>query len=585
MPRPTRDNLLVRLTKGTTFRLGPTVAQIVLIAVLVTFLIAPILLVVRKGFVDENTGELTSYWFGRIFGSRIWMGKLVNSILLGAVTTVVAAGLALPLAMLRARRRFAGQGVLGVLVLLPMILPPLVGALAIRKLLPQYGIINHLLASVGLVDFAARELPPNWTQYKFLIVVVLQALHLFPILYLNISAALANVDPAYSQAARNLGAGRWTTFWRITLPQISSGLFAGGTIVFIWAMTDIGTPLMVQYHEVITVPLFFRLQEADTNPLTYCLVIVMLMNSIVLYAVGKFLFARSGGAESSKATIAAEPKRLGAVGTLGAWAVFGFVIVLALLPHAVVVLMSISKRWVNTPFPTEYTLDHLRFLLSHERTYQSILNSIQYAGMATVVDIGLGCVAAWLIVRTRVFGKTLLDALCMLPLAVPGLILAVGYVAMTARGTWLEPIGPMHDPFWILVIAYSIRRLPFMVRGVSAGLQQVPESMEEAARTLGAGKTQTILRITVPLIAANIIAASVLTFAFATLEVSDSLILAHLPQHYPVTKQIWQLGKGGATDAGSMAAALGVYAMVFLGGTIALAATLMGKRLGAIFRA
>ena len=257
MPRPPRDNPLIHLTKGTSFRTGPTVAQVVLIALLVTFLIVPILLVVRQGFVDENTGQATFYWFGRIFGSRIWLAKLLNSILLGAVTTVVAAALALPLAMLRARRRFAGQGALGMLVLLPLILPPLVGALAIRKLLPQYGIINHLLASIGLVDFAARELPPNWTQYKFLIVVVLQALHLFPILYLNISAALANVDPAYSQAARNLGAGRWTTFWRITLPQISPGLFAGGTIVFIWAMTDIGTPLMVQYHDVITVPLFF----------------------------------------------------------------------------------------------------------------------------------------------------------------------------------------------------------------------------------------------------------------------------------------------------------------------------------------
>ena len=583
-----RDNPLIRLSAVARLRPGPLAAQAVLLALLVGFLIVPILLVVRQGLIDENTGRFTLYWFGRIFENQVLLDKLLNSILLGATTTLVAALLAL----LRARCRFAGQGVLGLLVLLPMILPPLVGALAVRKLLAQFGMINHVLSSVGLVDLAA---PPDWTRHKFAIVVALQSLHLFPILYLNVSAALANVDPAYAQAARNLGAGRWTTFFRITLPLISPGLFAGGMIVFIWAMTDIGTPLMVQFHDVITVPLFFRLQEADTNPRTYCLVIVLLMSSVLLYVLGKALFARYSGAESSKATVAAEPRRLGLVGTLGAWALFGLVVLLALLPHSVVVLMSVSRRWVNTAFPSRYTLDHLRFLLSRQETYTSILNSVRYAGAATAVDVFVGCLAAWLMIRCRVFGRTLLDATTMLPLAVPGLILAAGYVAMTAPGAWtssefwivrtlfgwLERIGPMSNPFWILVIAYSVRRLPFMVRGVSAGLQQVPESMEEAARTLGASRVRTAMRITVPLVAANIIAAGVLTFAFATLEVSDSLILAHLPKDYPVTKRIWQLGK----DAPNLAAALGVYAMGFLGGTMALATALMGKRLGAIFRA
>ena len=122
-----------------------------LLAFLIAFLIVPIFLVVRHGLLDENTGRFTLYWFGRIFQNPVLLDKLLNSLLLACVTTATAALLSLPLALLRARCRFVGQGLLGMLVLLPMILPPLVGALAVRRLLPQFGMINHLLAAMGLV--------------------------------------------------------------------------------------------------------------------------------------------------------------------------------------------------------------------------------------------------------------------------------------------------------------------------------------------------------------------------------------------------------------------------------------------------
>jgi iron(III) transport system permease protein len=240
---------------------------------------------------------------------------------------------------------------------------------------------------------------------------------------------------------------------------------------------------------------------------------------------------------------------------------------------------------VNTVLPGGYTLRHLAFVFQRSETASSILNSLRYAGTSTAVDLVLGCLAAWLIVRGRARGRAVLDGLAMLPLAVPGLILAAGYVTMTAPGTALEAIGPTVNPFLILVIAYSVRRLPFVVRGVSAGLQQVSPTLEEAARNLGASPARTAARITLPLVAANIIAAAVLSFALAVLEVSDSLILAQAQRFYPITKEIYSQATSGNTDAANIAAALGVYGMVFLGGTLAVAAGLMGRRLGAIFRA
>ncbi len=580
-PTPTDKLPLMPSRPARIERWGSTLAAALLIAVLVMVLITPIVRAIGKGFLHE--GRLSLYWFGRIIQNRILVSEMINSVALACATTAVAVLVAVPLALIRANTRFRGQGVLGVLILLPLILPPFVGAMAMSRLLAHYGVLNRVLAAVGILSNPTAG--PDWLGSGFVGVVALQVLHLFPILYLNASASLATIDPAYGQAARNLGAGRWRTFRSVTLPLMRPGLFAGGTIVFIWSLTDIGTPLILGCERLTAVTIFKELAQDQINPRTYSLVFLMLTGAVALYALGKFVLGRSTRAQTSKATVSVETRRLGALGTACAWGAFGGVIGLAILPHIGVVLTAVSDRWVNTILPSRYALTHLRFVLVRPETTNCILNSLRYAGAATAVDVVVGSIIAWLIVRTRARGRVALDAMAMLPLAVPGLILAAGYVAMTAKGSWWEGIGPTKNPFFILVIAYSVRRLPFVVRGVSAGLQQVPIAMEEAARNLGAGRTTTVLRVTIPLIAASLIAASVLTFSFAMLEVSDSLILAQTEGHYPITKEIYRQATSGNRDAANTAAALGVYGMVLLGGSMAIAGALLGRRLGTIFRA
>lgn len=554
-----------------------------LVALMGAFLILPVMRSISSGFFSE--GQLSGYWFVRTITNPILMAELGNTLLLALATTSVSLLLSLPLALIRTKYSFPGINILSVLLLMPLILPPFVGAIAMKRLLGQFGVFNLILERIGWLDMS-QSLPPDWLGSGFVGVVFLQSLHLFPILYLNISAALANVDPAYSQAARNLGASALKTFFKITFPLIRPGLFAGGTIVFIWSFTDIGTPSIIGYDHLTPVTIFKELAGAEINPRTFSLVFIMLSSSVTLYLMGKFLFGRGFAGDSSKATMVAETRRLGVVATLGAWFLFGGVIFIAVLPHIGVLLLGLADSWINTILPESFTLRHLRFVITNPDTIGSIVNSLRYAGISTVIDIIFGSLAAWLIVRSKIFGGAFLDGLCMLPLAVPGLILAAGYVAMTAPGTALEAIGPTRNPFMILVIAYSVRRLPFVVRGVSAGLQQLPEALEEAARNLGASTVMTWMRITVPLIAANIIAAAVLTFAFQMLEVSDSLILAQTADYYPITKQIFRLATStGSPEATSQAAAMGIYGIVLLGTTMGVASLLLGKRLGMIFRA
>jgi len=561
----------------------PMLLAALVVLVIAAFLLFPIAKTISSGFYSD--GELSSYWFIRVVTNPILMAELGNTLVLSVVTTSVCLALSLPLAVVRTKYDFFGIGILSTLVLVPLILPPFVGAIAMKRFLGQFGVFNLILEKIGLVDMA-ESLPPDWLGSGFIGVVILQSLHLFPILYLNISAALANVDPALIQAARNLGASRLQTFFKVTFPLIRPGLFAGGTIVFIWSFTDIGTPVIIGYDHLTPVTIFKELANAEVNPRTFSLVFIMLSASVTFYLMGKFLFGRSLSGESTKATMTSEIPRLGPVGTGLAWLLFGGVIFIAVLPHVGVFLMGISDYWVNSILPESYTTRHLVFVVTSPETMGSIVNSLKYASVSTLLDIIFGCIAAWLIIRTKIYGRTVLDGLCMLPLAVPGLILAAGYVAMTAPGTALEAIGPTRNPVIILVIAYAIRRLPFVVRGVSAGLQQLPEALEEAARNLGASTLVTWVRITLPLIAANIIAAAVLTFSFQMLEVSDSLILAQTTDYYPITKQIYRLATStGSPEATNQAAAMGVYGILLLGTTMGIASLLLGKRLGMVFRA
>ena len=172
----------------------------------------------------------------------------------------------------------------------------------------------------------------------------------------------------------------------------------------------------------------------------------------------------------------------------------------------------------------------------------------------------------------------------MLPLAVPGLVLAFGYLAITRKGEplhWL--VGDAANPILLLIAAYAVRRLPYVVRAAVAGLEQSNITLEEAARSLGATPARTLKRIALPLIGVNLIGGGILAFAFAMLEVSDSLILAQQAEHFPITKAIYTL-LSTLGNGHELASALGVWAMVFLGISIIGAFVMLGKRVGNIFR-
>ena len=534
-----------------------------------------------RGAFFTGEGMFTLSYVIEVFRNPIYLEGLTNAFLLAVASTMLTVFLALPLAFLSDRFIFPGKSILSALILVPMILPPFVGAIGIKQILGQEGALNALLQALGLMS---ADHPIDWLgQGRFWGVVVMNALHLYPILYLNLVAALANLDPAMEEAAENLGCTGFRKFRRITLPLIMPGLFAGGTIVFIWAFTELGVPLMFEFTRVTSVQIFSGLSDIGGNPFPFALVAVMLVASVLLYAASKWMFGRDSHAMMSKATSQGGPRKAGPVmGVFCTWS-FCAIIALAILPHAGVVLVAFSRDWYGTILPSGWTLDHFKEALGHSLTLPSIQNSLKYASLATLVDVVLGIAIAYVVVRTKLRGREILDATAMLPLAVPGIVLAFGYLAMTQEGKFLGALNPVKDPLPILVIAYSVRRLPYVVRSAAAGFQQTSVTLEEAAQNLGCPPLRTLLKITIPLIIANLLAGALLAFSFAMLEVSDSLILAQRQQDYPITKAIYELYQL-LGDGRYIASALGVWAMCFLGTTIIGTSLILGKRLGAIFR-
>lgn len=558
---------------------GAKLIALLTLALLGVFLLWPLAQTLQGCFLQQ--GRLSFAFLGEVFRNPIYVEGLWNSLALAVVTTSLVVLMGLPLAMLAARCEFPGKTILSGLILAPMILPPFVGAIGIRQLLGQYGALNAGLVHLGFIDWAQAV---NWLGTgRFWAVAFTEALHLYPIFYLNAVAAISNLDPAMEEAAENLGCSGWRRFRRITLPLIMPGLFAGGIIVFIWSFTELGTPLMLDYSRVTAVQIFDGIKDIGANPFPYALVVILLAAATGLYAAGKLLLGRTGHAMLAKAGPAATPLRLTGARAWLACAAFGAVFLLAVMPHLGVVLTSVSQAWYRSILPSAWTGDHYLHALGHSLTLPSIQNSLKYSALAMLADLVLGIAVAYVIVRSTLRWRGALDALTMLPLAVPGIIVAFGYIAMSQPGRWLAFLNPTVNPVPLLVIAYAIRRLPYVVRSAVAGFQQTPITLEEAARNLGCPPARAIIRITLPLISANLIAGGLLAFSFAMLEVSDSLMLAQKQMYYPITKALYELfqllGEGRF-----IASALGVWAMIFLLLTILAANSLLGRKLGAIFR-
>src|SRR5438067_6827027 len=252
------------------------------------FLFYPIFYVLQGSFTGTGAAggkTFTLHFFALIFSNELYRLSFANSLVIALTTVALTLALSLPLALLFARYRFPGRAFFNAALLVPLILPPFVGAIGLKHLFARFGSVNLLLTHIGIISL---KHPIDWFGAGGLFgIILIQVLHLFPIMQLSLAAALENIDPSLSDAAANLGAGKAHIFRTVTLPLLIPGLFAGASIVFVNAFTDLGTPLIFDFRATVPAQIFNTSSEAATNPVGYALVVLTLALVSGLFLLGK----------------------------------------------------------------------------------------------------------------------------------------------------------------------------------------------------------------------------------------------------------------------------------------------------------
>jgi iron(III) transport system permease protein len=539
------------------------------------FLVLPALLILAEAFFPGGTFSLGL--FLSMAANPVLRRCMANSLMIAVGATLLSACLALPFAALLGRYRLPCRNAIKAAVMIPLLLPPFAGAIAVRQLLGRYGSLNILLERMGWIDA-----PVDWLGGGMPGIILLEGLHLFPILYFSLINHFAALNGDSEEAALCFGGKTWSYYRRILLPEISPGLLSGMALVFVWAFTDLGTPLLMEYRLVIPYQAFAMVTDLDRNPMGFALTAVMGLVGLGGYWASQG-FARGQARYQGKGFKPAAEKDPGRWAGTAASLMLASVLSLAFLPVAAILVMAVARGWFLSAAPESFTLDHFTQLFHHRITRGSIQTSLFLSSLAVLADLALGWWLARMVIASRGpfarFWARLWETLAMAPLALPGIILAFGYVALFA-GTALDPAG---NPLFLLVMAYAMRRLPFAFRSILTGYRSLPAQIDEAAQTLGQGFWGRVRDIHLPLLAPYFLASGLLVFAFSMLEVSDSLILAMREFYYPITKAMYFLTTR-AGDGNNLAAALAVVGMVILAAAIFAANRLLGNRFGKMFK-
>ena len=537
---------------------------------LALFLVYPLLRIFYDAVTDEG-GRLTLVNFAAFFTDAFYLRALWKSLVLGAATVAASSVIGIAVAFLLVRFEFPGRSLFGYLTMIPIISPPLVGTLGFIFILGRAGSINVLLQDV--FDL----LRPINFLYGLHGVVLVETLHLFPMITLNVVDALGKIDPSLEEAAESVGARGWRKFWTVTLPLMTPGYVAGALLVFIWTFSDFATPLILGVQDLLAPQAYLNIvQFVDRRIFRMGIVISALM---VILAVVFLMVARRWVGLKDYASLSytvVERRRLTRWKQAGAVGFLSMLMLLSFIPYAGVALASFSKGWSLTPLPLSYTLQHYERVIVETPKY--ILNSFLYSGLAVALCIVVGVPIAWVLARSRLPGRGALDSINTLILAVLGTAIGIAYIR--AFHFDLPGFDRGLTSFWIIMpIVLAVRRLPYTVRAAHSSLLLVHRSMEEAAQSVGATGLRTIRDISLPLIWKGIVVGSLFSFMTSLQEASAVLFLA-LGGWEMITNGIFTFYIAGSS---SEAAALGAILIAVAALSVLLINRLAAGRMGGVF--
>jgi iron(III) transport system permease protein len=536
------------------------------ILALIILVVAPALSLVWASFRTGDGLGLDNYQ--SVLSSRADLRALGNSLLLGSYVALFSLLIALPMAWAAARTNMPGKNFSKLTATLAYLTPPFLSAIAF---------VNLFSPNAGLYSvFVSDVLGAPWLKFNIFSMagmVLVTVPHTFPFIYLLAASALQSVDASFEESAQILGARRLRTALAITMPLVAPSILAGILIAFVNAIALFGSQAIIGVPgRIFTMPT--RIYQLFDYPPEYGLasatsLIMVGITLVALYVQRAYLGRRSF------VTLAGKGSRPGLIqlGTAARWSLFGLTVLVfigaVLAPYLTLLAVSFSKSW-GLEFWKNLTLDNYRFVIfEFEQTRRGLINSFILATAAASLVVLLGAIISWIDLRTRIPGRRALDYISLVPLGLPGIVMAVALLQF-----WLRVPLPLYGTLGILLLAYLARFVPLGVRTAGASLRQIDPSLEESARILGASWGTTMRYITLPLARPGLFAGWLLVFVPALQELSASVLL-YSSDSITLAVAIFNLYETGYGEA---VAAMSIVNMIVISLAIALAYKLGGLR-------
>lgn len=462
-------------------------------------------------------GHFTIENYATVLTTSWYIPTILNTVSVGVATALLATALGVPMAWIVSRTNVPMRRLWDYIGVAPVFIPPLLGAVAwIILASPRIGLINRLI--IEIIPFVSG---PVFDIYSFWGIVWVMGLFYSPYIFLFVSGALKSLDPSLEETSRVCGASTIRTILRIELPLIAPALLSGVMLVLVLSMNQFSAPLLLGWSEgfyTLTTRIYrlVALPPINYGLATALCVVLQVIAVSLIGAQRKFLGSRKFVTVTGRGF---RPR----LTDIGKWKYGAFVFcmfyifVAAVLPLSVLLITSFNKV---TGYFLQLTLENYEFLFGFSLFWRSIKNSLFVAIVGATVCMVMCIVASWIIHRTKVAGRGILEYIVMFSVAVPGIVMAMGIL-----WAWITiPIG-IYGTIWILMFACIARFITYGVRSTSSTLVQIDKELEESSRICGASWLRTMSEITIPLLKPGIASGWILLFIVFFRELTMVLLL------------------------------------------------------------
>jgi iron(III) transport system permease protein len=524
---------------------------------LLVFVVNPLFRVLTAGL---NIETLPLLWHLLSLGEtqRVIMNTLVVSLGVASLGTT----LGFILAYVQVKLDVPFKKFFHLAAIVPIVSPPFAVAMSIITLFGRSGLITKRLLGMRYDIYGADGL------------IFALTISFIPLAYLSLLGMIRGLDPALDEAATNLGAGGWHAFRTITLPLLIPGFASSFLLLFVAAMADLGNSLLLGGNlTVLSSRIYLAIIGEYNLEAGAVLSVMLLVPSLILFTIQHYWVGRR-----SYVTVTGKPTGQPRMNKNPwvKWILFAINFLFAaliVLLYGYILVGAFTKVWgINFAF----TLDHFSFVLFGYGS-EAFSDTILLASLATPIAGLIGILIAFLVVRRKFIGRSLIDLISILGLAVPGTIVGIGLIMAYHQPTLGGLIPKLTGTAFIIIMAFTIRSVSAVVRAGVASLQQIDSSIEEASASLGASGATTFRKITIPLIRPAFLSGLISSFARSMTSLSPIIFLV-TPHWRIMTAQILNEAETGRFGN---AAAYSIVLIVIVLITIGLLNIIVGSNTGA----